>query len=380
MEALDKWNWVMHPTLMVNTGIAKSNIKRMAEKAKRLGLRFRPHFKTHQSAEIGEWFREAGATCITVSSLQMARYFADAGWSDITVAFPVNVRAMPEINALASRIRLGILVSDVAVVGLLASGLQAAVDTWIEIDSGDGRSGFNWDDANGIVAAAQAISETPNLRFAGLLGHGGFTYKSVGLEAILSAHAMDLEKLLAAKEALQSAGWRDFQVSTGDTPACSRAETYAGVDEIRPGNFVFYDVQQQQIGSCGFEQIAVALACPVVAIYPHRSEVIIHGGGVHLGKDGLPNTPYGLVYGRIARLRENDWAMPEMGCYLRSISQEHGVAVLRPDFLKTLKIGELLAVLPIHSCMTADLMGALHPVDLPEGRSPIHMMSKSGVL
>ena len=47
----------------------------MARKAKDNGLIFRPHFKTHQSIEIGEWFRESGVNKITVSSLTMANYF-----------------------------------------------------------------------------------------------------------------------------------------------------------------------------------------------------------------------------------------------------------------------------------------------------------------
>ena len=35
-------------------------------------LSFRPHFKTHQSAEIGSWFRDFGVTRITVSSRESA--------------------------------------------------------------------------------------------------------------------------------------------------------------------------------------------------------------------------------------------------------------------------------------------------------------------
>ncbi len=48
------------PTLLVNPVIAQQNIAFMAEKARRQGIRFRPHFKTHQSAAVGEWFRQWG--------------------------------------------------------------------------------------------------------------------------------------------------------------------------------------------------------------------------------------------------------------------------------------------------------------------------------
>lgn len=82
------------PTLLVNPQIARRNIAFMAEKAYRQGVRFRPHFKTHQSAVVGEWFREQGVQAITVSSVDMARYFADHGWQDILIAFPVNLHQM----------------------------------------------------------------------------------------------------------------------------------------------------------------------------------------------------------------------------------------------------------------------------------------------
>jgi D-serine deaminase-like pyridoxal phosphate-dependent protein len=364
---------------MLNSAIAKANIHRMAAKAQRLGLQLRPHFKTIQSAALSEWFREVDVTKITVSSIAMARYFADAGWNDITVAFPVNVRAISEVNELASRIRLGILVSDLKVIPILAAKLTQVVEAWVEIDSGDGRSGFAWDDNEAIAAAAKALDSLPTTNFSGLLGHGGFTYRSHGLKEIETAHYADITKLTKAKEDLQNAGWKNFQVSTGDTPACSTCDDFGGADEIRPGNFVFYDVQQQQIGSCGFETIAVALACPVVAIYPERNEVILHGGGVHLGKDVLQSQAYGPIYGRIALPKANGWEMPEMGCYLRSISQEHGVAVLRPDLIENLQIGDLLGVLPVHSCMCADLMEEYHLLDSENPQTPISMMKAGKV-
>ena len=55
----------------------RRNITFMADKAKKLNLIFRPHFKTHQSATIARWFREVGVKQIAVSSLAMAHYFTN---------------------------------------------------------------------------------------------------------------------------------------------------------------------------------------------------------------------------------------------------------------------------------------------------------------
>ncbi len=87
---------ISQPTLLVDEKKCKENIYRMLKKAKSHKLIFRPHFKTHQSLEIGKWFKELGTNKITVSSLKMAEYFSEQ-FEDITVAFPLNIL---EINTM----------------------------------------------------------------------------------------------------------------------------------------------------------------------------------------------------------------------------------------------------------------------------------------
>ena len=96
------------PTLVLDERRARRNIERMTEKAARLGLRFRPHFKTHQSRRIGRFFRELGVGAITVSSVDMAAYFAADGWRDILIAFPVNILEMTDIRRLSARVPSGV--------------------------------------------------------------------------------------------------------------------------------------------------------------------------------------------------------------------------------------------------------------------------------
>ena len=111
---------IEEPTLLLNEQTARANIHKMADKAHRFDLRFRPHFKTHQSAVIGEWFRYEGVSQITVSSVEMAEYFAVNGWQDITIAFSLNIRQMARIKALAERIRLSVLVENIEGVRAIA--------------------------------------------------------------------------------------------------------------------------------------------------------------------------------------------------------------------------------------------------------------------
>ncbi len=89
------------PTLIINKEIALNNINRIKKKTEKYRLTFRPHFKTHQSAEIGNWFKESNIHSIAVSSLDMANYFANHGWNDITLAVPVNILQIDLINQIS---------------------------------------------------------------------------------------------------------------------------------------------------------------------------------------------------------------------------------------------------------------------------------------
>jgi len=102
-------NKITEPTLLLDKQKCLLNIRWMKQKADKNNVQFRPHFKTHQSVEIGEWFRQEGVLSISVSSLKMARYFAEAGWKNITLAFPVNIREASQINELAGKIKLNLL-------------------------------------------------------------------------------------------------------------------------------------------------------------------------------------------------------------------------------------------------------------------------------
>ena len=145
-------------------------------------------------------------------------------------------------------------------------------------------------------------------------------------------------------------------ISLGDTPSCSVAEDFSGIDEIRPGNFVFYDLIQQQIGSSTIEQIAVAMACPIVAIHRERNEMIIYGGGVHFSKERLEDEILGTIYGKVVEQNGNTWGELIPNIYVKSLSQEHGTISAPESEITKYKIGDYLIILPVHSCMTVSAM------------------------
>jgi hypothetical protein len=47
-----------------------------------------------------------------------------------------------------------------------------------------------------------------------------------------------------------------------------------GATEIRPGNFVFYDLMQQNIGACSIDDIALRVLCPVISKQSLRTKLL----------------------------------------------------------------------------------------------------------
>ncbi|MFZ2906419.1 MAG: alanine racemase [Cyclobacteriaceae bacterium] len=344
------------PTLLLDKQKCLRNIHMMVDKAKRNNITLRPHFKTHQSHGVGKWFREAGVTKITTSSLEMAEYFAQDGWNNITVAFPVNVHEHERINRLASKITLNVLVEATETVAWLAREITNPLNIFIEVDNGYHRTGVSPSDFSALDAILKEIKNHTHFRFAGFLGHAGHSYQSAGdKNKIMAIHHESIGLMAPLKEKYTSA-YPDLILSTGDTPTCSVANEFPGMDEIRPGNFVFYDYQQVTIGSCTLDQIAVAMVCPIVATYPERNMIAVHGGGIHFAKDFLKLPDGSNYFGKVVSLNENDWSTDETNMYVKSLSQEHGIVHAPKHLVEKIKVGDFMGVLPIHSCMTVDVM------------------------
>lgn len=324
----------------------------MAVKAHKYNLKFRPHFKTHQSAEVGQWFQDFNITKITVSSVEMARYFADRGWSDITIAFPVNLLEINEINQLAQSIRLNLLVTGATDVLFLEKNLHSKVNIFIKIDTGYHRSGIEWDQYHTLEYLVKKLSEMEKLHFSGFLTHAGHTYHAKSKDEILQIHDDTVGKMILLKEQFKQ--YKPI-ISIGDTPSCSLSENFDLIDEIRPGNFVYYDLTQYYLGSCMEAEIGVALACPVVDIQPHRNELVIYGGGVHLSKEFLSINGH-RIYGRVVKLFDSGWTKSFDNCFVKNLSQEHGILHIESEYISQIKTGDVIGILPVHSCLTANLM------------------------
>ncbi|MCK9449381.1 MAG: alanine racemase [Bacteroidales bacterium] len=348
---------IKQPTLLVDAAKTKKNIIRMMDKATANKAVLRPHFKTHQSGLIGNWFKTLDVDRITVSSVEMAAYFAQHGWNDITIAFPVNIREIRKINhLLAHGIRLNLLVEAQDTVKLLSDAIEHETGVFIKIDSGNKRSGIPIQDTKCILQLSHQVFKSDKLLLKGWLTHAGHTYKATSVSAIRSLTEETVQRL---KDIRTQFGEDGLLLSWGDTPSCSVLDEIVGFDEWRPGNFVFYDIMQYHIGSCSLADIAIAVACPIVAVHKERDQLIVYGGSIHFSAEYIAGDSGFRLYGYPVLLERNGWSELVTGAWVRALSQEHGVIQLPKGMTNSFRAGDLIGVLPVHACLTVNAMGKM---------------------
>lgn len=338
MNSIDK------PTLFLDEIRCKHNIKKMAEKASHTNCIFRPHFKTHQSLEVARWIREYGVTGATVSSTQMAKYFQQDGWNDFTIAFPFYPGMTKDLIQLEKSSTLRLFIHSTENIDLLDQTLSNPYKFYIEIDAGYSRSGISFEDTGKISSIINYAKQSKLAEFHGFYIHDGRTYKARGKKEIEQIIAPSLKALRKLKTQFPYA-----KTSLGDTPSASVLKDFEGIDELTPGNFIFYDWMQANISSCTPDEIAVYVQLPVAQSISNGNRAIVHGGAVHLSKDfitfnGKQNFGQLFVYSGNS---------PEIftDSYLSALSQEHGTV----SGFNSYPNKEYITVYPIHSCLTANL-------------------------
>lgn len=339
METLDQ---IPTPSLVLDLDRLESNLDRMAQRADALGVDLRPHVKTHKCLEVARLQAERGARGLTVSTLEEARIFADAGHRDLTWAFPVVPGRVEEAARLARRVRLGLVVDGREALGALeATGEELHV--WLKVDCGYGRAGVD-PDGQALVELAAAVSASPSLVFEGLLTHSGQGYAARGPDALAAVAEEERSVMAAAAARLEDGGIEVPAVSVGSTPAVSRARDLEGVDEVRPGNYALYDFTQVFLGSCDVTDCAATVLSTVVSSRPGAEHCVVDAGALALSADPGPADAEPAAMGRI--LADHGSGQLDGQRRLVSLSQEHGIVDGR------LPHGTRVRILPNHSCLT----------------------------
>lgn len=343
------------PNLVLDLEILERNLRRMALRMRKLKVRMRPHFKTHRNLEIVETQKELQAVGFTVSTLDEARALVAAGYRDITWAYPVNPNQVGQLDWLLRQARLRLVVDSSEAIDALEKELDLPhpIHVWLKVDCGYHRAGV---DPQGPLALplARRLDASEAFHFDGILSHSGHAYEGRNREALARYAEEERQVMVACAERLRGSGIEVPGVSVGSTPAMSAAENLDGVTEVRPGNYVFYDYSQCEIGSCAVEDCALTVLTTVISSQPGANHSVIDAGALTLSKDPGPSWVAPPTYGRIYR----DYEAADLDPDLRivSLSQEHGIVN------GSIPVGTRLRILPNHSCLVVPNFEMFHVV------------------
>ena len=347
------------PALLVDRTIVQRNCDRMRQKAARSGVSFRPHVKTHKTIEIGRMQHGGSLGPITVSTLAEAEFFAKGGFRDITYAVPIAPEKLRRAADLASKIdRINILIDDERALRAIEefhTSENVVFDVFLKVDCGYHRAGVDPDSADS-VRLATAMMRSPAVRFHGLLTHAGHSYNARDRREILRIAVQETSAVTNFRDSIEGT---TLIRSIGSTPTASVVDTFEDCDEVRPGNYVFFDAFQATIGSCEHEDVAVSVLATVIGAYPDRGNLLIDAGALAMSKDRGPDHVdptfgYGLVC---------DESLRPLPLKLIALSQEHGKLQGDAAVVANHPIGSRLRILPNHSCLTAAMYDVFHVVE-----------------
>lgn len=327
------------PAVVVDLDRTDARIARMAAVMRERGVALRPHVKTHKSVEFARRQVRAGAVGLTVATIGEAEVFADAGFEDIFIAYPVIALGpkAERLRRLSERCILSVGADSVEGLGSLAAarGASGPLRVLIEIDSGGARTGVKPDLAGPLARRAVDLG----LEVAGAFTHEGHGYKGVAARPAASADAV--ASLAAAADSLRAEGIEPSVLSAGSTPT-AELSAHGVVTEERPGTYLFSDRLQATLLGEPPEDVALMVLARVVSRGAGDGFVIDAGAKI-LAQDVSPLTP---GHGAIVDYPE--------GVVVR-LNDHHGVVELPAGSARP-AIGSVVWVVPNHVCPVVNLV------------------------
>jgi D-serine deaminase-like pyridoxal phosphate-dependent protein len=338
------------PALLIDLDIMERNLCRAAQYASRYGLRLRPHTKTHKIPALGRKQLDLGAAGLTVAKVSEAEVMLRSGTPDLLVAYPtIGRRKLERLMAVARQAKVTVSLDSLEAARQLseaAHGAQLTVGVLAEADVGLRRVGV--DPGPELIDLIRGIERLPGLSLEGVTFYPGHIKKldEEGLREI-DEHAALVKMML---DQLRAAGIEPGIVSGGSTPALFHSHRIPGLNEIRPGTYIFNDKNTVLHGACGYEDCAGSILATIIST-ARKGQVIVDGGTKTFSSDGASPSSE-VSFGHV---------MEAPGAIVTRLNEEHGYIDIRQTG-RTFAIGDRLRIIPNHICAAVNLHETVHGV------------------
>jgi D-serine deaminase-like pyridoxal phosphate-dependent protein len=330
------------PYIYVNYRKLLENIKNMANMANEANVDLRPHCKSHKTVEIARQQIRFGASGITASTLKEVEMLKKGGIKSITLAYPlISEEKINNYIKSGKNIDLRSIVLDYEHAKYLNKFFSRSnpLIAYLKVDCGLKRLGVQPEEIEDIIGQ---ITELENIMIIGLLTHGGQSYSGLTPKELVA-------KVEAA--AVLSHKLPSLLASAGSTPTAKELLKIPGIDEIRPGNYVFYDNTMINLGVCKEEECSLFIKSTILAIY--KEYMVIDAGSKTLSSDSG-------VHGNTL-LKGFGLVLEDRTLLIERLSEEHGIVT--GSGIRNFKIGDELTIIPNHACSVVNLFDEMHIFD-----------------
>jgi D-serine deaminase-like pyridoxal phosphate-dependent protein len=351
------------PQVLIDHTRAMNNVARVQALASASGARLRPHAKTHKSPIVARWQIDAGAVGIACAKVGEAEVFVDAGITDIRLPYPVNPANAPRLIPLMDRASISIIVDHEAVVRGWSEAMTRAgrtLDVLVKVDVGFHRCGI--DPAGDALGFLRTVSSLPGLKLRGLLSHAGHAYHAASEDELRAIARQEAETLADLRTRAAASGIALDEISVGATPTLRFSAGQAGVTELRPGNYVYFDRTQVALGAAALDDCALTVLATVVSKHPGR--IILDCGSKTLTNDQARGIAPAAGYGAVLAGGSDDLDYArevDDTLIIERLSEEH--ATVRVTGSTRLEPGDRVRVVPNHSCVVSNLVDVVRLVD-----------------
>lgn len=331
------------PRLVVDLDIMERNLRRVAAYAAEHRLRLRPHTKTHKSVRIGKQQLESGAAGLTVAKVSEAEVMLGAGPADLLLAYPIiGTAKLDRLMKVARQTRVTVALDSLTAARQLSDAAQGAhvrLGVLAEVDVGLGRVGVA--PGEPLLELARGIEKLPNLDLEGITFYPGHIKDLDGEGRKALARLSELTRSILAD--FRRAGIETRIVSGGSTPTLFHSHEIEGLTEIRPGTYVFNDINTIRSGGCAMEDCAASILATVVST-SRPGHMIIDGGSKTFSSDRLVNSAE-VTFGHIVEAP---------GAKFHKMNEEHGYVDLTGAG-RRFQVGDRVHVIPNHICVAVNL-------------------------
>jgi D-serine deaminase-like pyridoxal phosphate-dependent protein len=340
------------PAVAIDLDAVERNVRSMATHARRHNVALRPHAKTHKMREIASLQLREGAVGLTLAKLGEVEALLSDELADVLVAYPVlGAGKLDRLLSLARQLSVTVSLDNAEVAMQIGEAAQAASQTiaiLIEIDTGGRRCGAL--PGEPAIALAKQVDSIPGVDLRGIMTHEGHVYGARDPDELRSLSLAAGKLMVETAEAIRAAGLEAPIVSVGSSPSARHIAEVAGVTEIRPGTYVFYDYNHVRLGVASVADCAATVLATVVA-RPAPDRAVIDAGTKAVAADRhmiqVEADGYGMIKG-------------QPGWFFARASEEHGVLLRQDAAAADLKIGQRLEVIPNHICPAINLYDEAH--------------------